>query len=126
MKKSKFIAYTTLFLIFANPVLAQNITCNTPISKNDSAKSILRKLTLPDIPTNRIHSHSPMNRRPKNWLNYNNGLVHCLLSKGKETLHLKVSCFYTSLIISITLTLIVLLLNLNPTKKVKSRLRVYI
>lgn len=43
MKKSKFITYITLSLIFANPVLAQNITCNVPISKNDSAKSILKK-----------------------------------------------------------------------------------
>lgn len=43
MKKSKFITYITLSLIFANPALAQNITCNIPISKNDSAKSILKK-----------------------------------------------------------------------------------
>lgn len=43
MKKSKFITYITLSLIFANPVIAQNITCNVPISKNDSAKSILKK-----------------------------------------------------------------------------------
>ena len=43
MKKSKLIVYVTSSLIFANPVFAQNISCNTPISKNDSAKSILKK-----------------------------------------------------------------------------------
>lgn len=43
MKKIKLIVYVTSSLIFTNPVFAQNISCNTPISKNDSAKSILKK-----------------------------------------------------------------------------------
>lgn len=43
MKKINLIVYVTSSLILTNPVFAQTISCNTPISKNDSAKSILKK-----------------------------------------------------------------------------------